>query len=100
MDSENTQPLPAEGVAETPFAQLPVEITVSVGRARISVADLLNLGPSAVLPLNRGIDEPVEVFVGDRLIARGILEELGPPNEGQIAVRMTEVAELSQGLKP
>ncbi|MBN8194801.1 FliM/FliN family flagellar motor switch protein, partial [Bacillus sp. NTK074B] len=41
---------------------------------------------------------PVELFVGDRLIARGVLEELEDDQAGQMAVRLTEVADLSNGL--
>jgi flagellar motor switch protein FliN/FliY len=52
-----------------PFTRVPVEITVSVGRARPLIKDLLDLGPEAVLPLDRRIDDPVELYLGDRLIA-------------------------------
>jgi flagellar motor switch protein FliN/FliY len=81
-----------------PFTQVPVEITVSVGRARPRVGDLLRLGRDSVLPLDRRVDDPVELYVGDRLIARGELEELDGDQAGQLAVRLTEVADLSGGL--
>ena len=77
-----------------PFAQVPIEIIVSVGRARPAVKDLLQLGRDAILPLDRRVDDPVELFIGDRLIARGELTE----NEGQLGVRLTEVASLKGGL--
>lgn len=74
-----------------PFGAVPVEITVSVGRARPTVRELLHLGRDAVLPLDRRVDDAVDLYVGDRLIARGVLEEFGPEG-GQLAVRLTEVA--------
>lgn len=80
------------------FAQVPIEIVVSVGQARPTVRDLLQLQRDSVLPLNRRIEDPVELFVGDRLIARGILEEMDGDAAGQMAVRLTEVADLSNGL--
>jgi flagellar motor switch protein FliN len=80
------------------FSQVPVQITVSVGRARPKVADLLKLGRDALLALDRKIDDPVELYIGDRLIARGELEELDGDQAGQLAVRLTEVADLSGGL--
>jgi flagellar motor switch protein FliN/FliY len=83
---------------ESPFTQVPVEITVSVGRARPKVAELLRLGPNAVLPLDRRVEDPVELYVGDKLIARGELTELEGAREGQLAVRLTEVARLRDGL--
>ena len=59
-----------------PFAQVPIEVTISVGKARPLVRDLLRLSRDAVLALDRRVDDPVELYVGDRLIARGELEEL------------------------
>lgn len=81
-----------------PFTQVPVEVTVSVGRARPKVSELLRLGPNAVLPLDKRVEDPVELYVGDRLIARGELTELEGAKEGQLAVRLTEVARLRDDL--
>ena len=74
-----------------PLRDIPVEITISVGRARPLVRDLLDLGENAVLPLDKRIDDPVDLFVGNRLIARGQLEQLPDSEHGQLAVRLTEV---------
>ena len=51
-----------------------------------------------MLTLDRRVDDPVELYVGDRLIARGELTELGGDQAGQLAVRLTEVANLRGGL--
>lgn len=85
-------------VAANPFSQVPIEIVVSVGKSRPLVRDLLRLRAESVLPLDRRVDDPVELYVGDRLIARGELEELDGDQAGQLAVRLTEVANLSDGL--
>ena len=81
-----------------PFSQVPIEITISVGKARPLVRDLLRLGRDAVLPLDRRVDDPVELYVGDRLIARGELQEVDGDQAGMLAVRLTEVANLRGGL--
>ncbi len=81
-----------------PFAQVPIEVTISVGKARPTVRDLLRLTRDAVLTLDRRVDDPVELYVGDRLIARGELTELSGDQAGQLAVRLTEVANLRGGL--
>lgn len=81
-----------------PFSQVPIEVTISVGRARPLVRDLLRMSKDAVLQLDRRVDDPVELYVGDRLIARGELTELEGDNAGQLAVRLTEVANLRGGL--
>jgi flagellar motor switch protein FliN/FliY len=77
-----------------PFANVPIEITISVGKARPLIRDLATLGENAILPLDRRIDDPVELYVGDRIIARGVLEEMEGAQRGQLAVRLTEVVEL------
>lgn len=97
MDDATQQPLEDDN-ANNPFTQVPIEITVSVGRARPVVRELLRLKPDAVLPLDKKVSDPVELYVGDRLIARGELEECEGDASGQLAVRLTEVADLKSGL--
>lgn len=92
---EGSEPRPAMRGA---FGQVPIEIVISVGRARPTVREMLQLRRDSVLALDRRLDEPVELHVGDRLIARGVLEELEGEQAGQIAVRLTEVVDLSDGL--
>ena len=87
-----------EGGAMNPFTQVPIEIVISVGKARPLVRDLLRLQCDSVLTLDRRVDDPVELYVGDRLIARGELQELDGDQSGQLAVRLTEVANLTNGL--
>jgi len=81
------------------FTSVPIEITIMVGRARPLIRELLKLDENAVLPLDRRVDDPVELYVGDRLIARGELEELEGERAGQLAVRLTEVVNLGPGLE-
>lgn len=86
-DSRNTATPAAE--PGNPFVSVPIEITVSVGKARPLVRDLMGLGQNAVLTLDKRIDDPVELYVGDRLVARGQLEELTGDQAGQLAVRLS-----------
>ena len=91
-------PTGSDGLDGHPFQSVPIEITISVGRARPSVRELLSLGENAVLLLDRRIDDPVELYIGDRLIARGELQEMEGGDAGQLAVRLTEVITLKQDL--
>ena len=77
---------------------MPIEITISVGKARPLIRELLNLKRNAVLPLDKRVDDSVDLYVGERLIARGELQELGGEHGGQLAVRLTEVVDLQSGL--
>mgnify|MGYP000719427986 FL=1 len=81
----------------TPFSNVPVEITVSVGRARPSIRELLDLGENSVLALDKTVDAPVELFIGDRLVGRGQLEETEDGASSMLAVRITEIVEPEMG---
>jgi flagellar motor switch protein FliN/FliY len=76
---------------------VPIEVVVSVGRARPMIAELVTLRRDSVLPLDSRIEDPVELYIGDRLIARGELQEMDDES-GRLAVRLTEVADLSGGV--
>ncbi|MBT3141250.1 hypothetical protein DS909_11350 [Phaeobacter gallaeciensis] len=84
--------------AASPFTSVPIEITVSVGRARPLIRELVGLGENAVLPLDKRVEDPVELYVGDQLVARGQLEEMSGDQAGQLAVRLTEISDLQNGL--
>lgn len=90
---------PSTNTKQNPFSSVPVEITISVGKARPLIRDLLALEENSVLPLDKRVEDPVELFIGDRLIARGQLEELNGEQKGNLAVRLTEVASLQEGSK-
>ncbi|KQB14538.1 FliM/FliN family flagellar motor switch protein [Rhodobacter capsulatus] len=84
--------------SSNPFSQVPIEITISVGKARPLVRDLLRMKRDSILPLDRRVEDPVELYVGDKLIARGELTEMEGESNGQLAVRLTEVVDLQNGL--
>ncbi|MQY41969.1 hypothetical protein GG681_04915 [Epibacterium sp. SM1969] len=84
--------------AGNPFVSVPVEVVVSVGKARPLIKDLVNLGENAILTLDKRVEDPVDLYVGDRLVARGQLEEMEGDQAGQLAVRLTEIADLQSGL--
>lgn len=84
--------------AQNPFASVPIEILVSVGKARPLIRELANLGENAVLPLDTRVEDPVELYVGDRLVARGRLEELAGDQGGQLAVRLTDILDIRSGI--
>lgn len=79
--------------SQSAMSRVPVEITISVGRAHPTVSELLTLKRDAILTLDRGLSDPVELYAGDRLIARGELQEMEGDPPGRLAVRLTEVAD-------
>ena len=72
-----------------PLRDLPIDLTVCIGHARPRLRDVLNLTEGSILPLDRQIDDVVDLFVGEKLIARGQLIEV---NEGaELAVQITQI---------
>jgi flagellar motor switch protein FliN/FliY len=69
------------------LADLPVRLTAVVGRADLDIGALLRLTPGSVLELDRKIGEPVDIFVNDRLVARGEIVMV----DDRLGVTMTEL---------
>jgi flagellar motor switch protein FliN/FliY len=65
---------------------LKVSLSVSVGRAEITVAELFGLKEDSVLQLDRGTREPIEIYLDSRLVGRGELVVVGD----NFGVRITE----------
>jgi len=78
------------------FLGVPVEMTISVGKAKPLISELLSLSQGAIIPLDSRIDDPVEVYIGEKLIARGELQEI-EGEEGKLGVRLTQVVDLQNG---
>lgn len=76
---------------------VPIEVIISVGKARPLLSELVGLRRDSVLTLDSKIEDPVEIMIGDRVIARGELQEIDGET-GRLGVRLTEVADLSQSL--
>ena len=66
---------------------VPVRISVVLGRARVPVASLLKLDVGSVVELDRQVGEAVEIFVNERLVARGEIVLV----ENRLGVTMTEI---------
>ena len=66
-----------------------LEATLRFGSREVLLKDILELGPGDVLELDRGVADPVDLVVGDKIIARGEVVIA----EGNFALLVTEVAE-------
>ena len=50
---------------------VPLELSVELGRTRMSIQELLSLGPGSVIELDKVAGEPLDILINDRLVARG-----------------------------
>ena len=66
---------------------VPVQVSAVLGRAKMDVGQLLKLGPGAVLELDRKVGEAIDIYVNNRLVARGEVVLV----EEKLGVTMTEI---------
>ncbi len=70
-----------------PVFDVPVNIQAVLGKTQLSVAQLLKLGAGSVLELDRKVGEAIDIFVNNRLVARGEVVLV----EERLGVTMTEI---------
>ena len=66
---------------------VPVQVSAVLGRSRMDVGELLRLGPGTVLELDRRVGEAIDIYVNNRLVARGEVVLV----EDKLGVTMTEI---------
>ncbi|PHY18406.1 flagellar motor switch protein FliN [Caulobacter sp. BP25] len=70
-----------------PVFDVPVNISAVLGRANMSVAQLLQLGQGSILELDRKVGEAIDIYVNNRLVARGEVVVV----DERLGVTMTEI---------
>ena len=70
---------------------VPVRISVVLGRTKMPVASLLKMDIGTVVELDRQVGEAIEIYVNDRLVARGEIVLV----ENKLGVTMTEIIKAS-----
>jgi flagellar motor switch protein FliN len=68
---------------------LDIELDASIrfGTREMSLTELLDVGPGTVIPLDRQVSDPVDLVIGDRVVARGEVVLV----QGKFGMRVTEV---------
>lgn len=77
-----------------PVFDVPVNIQAVLGRASMEVADLLRLAPGSVLELDRRVGEAIDIYVNNRLVARGEIVLV----DDRLGVTMTEIIKDGEGV--
>ena len=73
---------------------IPVQVSAVLGRATMQVSQLLKLGRGAVVELDRKLGEAVDIYVNNRLVARG---EVVMVDDNRLGVTMTEIVKADRG---
>ncbi len=71
---------------------VPLDLSVELGRTRMTIQDLLGLGPGSVVELDKIAGEPLDILVNGRLVARG---EAVVVND-KFGVRITDIVSPSE----
>jgi flagellar motor switch protein FliN len=103
---ENVSTSPVKGAQEGPppggsrsadslsfVMDVPVELTIELGRKTTKIGEVLRLGPGSILELSKANGEPLDVYVNNRLIARGEAVVVGE----RYGIRLTEVVVHEEG---
>ena len=72
---------------------VPVQVSAVLGRSKMEVGELLKLGPGTVLELDRRVGEAIDIYVNNRLVARGEVVLV----EEKLGVTMTEIIKADRG---
>ena len=83
---EGSQPA-GEAMGMEGLMGVPVKVSVEVGRARMTLSELVRLSPGSVVELDRDAHQPVDILVGGKLVARGEVVTIGD----KYGVRVTSV---------
>jgi flagellar motor switch protein FliN/FliY len=74
---------------------IPFELSVEIGRTRMIVNDLLQLGQGSIIELNKLAGDPLEIYINRKLIARG---EVVVVNE-KFGIRLTDIISPMERVK-
>lgn len=66
---------------------IPVNVSAVLGKAYLEVSQLMKLGPGTIVELDRKVGEAIDIFVNNRLVARGEVVVI----EDRLGVTMTEI---------
>ncbi|HTZ71676.1 MAG TPA: flagellar motor switch protein FliN [Acetobacteraceae bacterium] len=73
---------------------IPVTVIAVLGRTTMPVSQLLKLGRGAVVELDRKLGEAIDVYVNNRLVARG---EVVMVDDNRLGITMTEIVKADRG---
>lgn len=94
-DQTNFETSPG-GTANINFLlDVPLDVAVELGRTKIAVKDMLQLGPGSVIELDKLIGEPVDLLVNERLIAKGEVVVF----DENFGVRITDIINTEERIK-
>jgi flagellar motor switch protein FliN/FliY len=104
MELKNLDPAPTQAAEAEPqpmrsvrdleaVYDIPVQVSAVLGKAVMQVSQLLKLGRGAVVELDRKLGEAIDIYVNNRLVARG---EVVMVDDDRLGVTMTEIVKADR----
>ena len=93
LNADSLQPNARSADGLSFVMDVPVELTIELGRKTTRIGEVLRLGPGSILELSKANGEPLDVYVNNRLIARGEAVVVGE----RYGIRLTEVVVNEDG---
>ncbi|MDW8002882.1 MAG: flagellar motor switch protein FliN [Deltaproteobacteria bacterium] len=87
MERSGSKDQKPEGMNLDSLLDIPVEISVEIGKRRMTIGELLSLSKGSILELDKLPEDPVEIYVNDRLLGKG---EIVVSNE-RLGIRVLEI---------
>ncbi len=84
---------PASAKDLEPVYDIPVQVSAVLGKSTMEVSELLRLGRGAVVELDRKVGEAIDIYVNNRLVARGEVVVV----EDRLGITMTEIIKTDRG---
>ena len=81
--------MPGNRALQSSLMDVPVRVDVVLGEARMPLEDLMALADGEIVELEKRTNEPVDIYVSDRLMARGRLVVA----DGQLGVKLSEIVD-------
>jgi len=91
-DQMDMPSLPASPRELEAVYDIPVQVSAVLGKASMQVSQLLKLGRGAVVELDRKVGEAIDIYVNNRLVARGEVVVV----EDRLGVTMTEIVKTDR----
>jgi len=71
LDELAPRAMTGEPIGMDALLDVPVRVTVQIGRSRLTLGELVRLGPGSLIPLDREAHEPADILINGKVVARG-----------------------------
>ena len=87
LDELGASDVNGDPIGMAALLDVPVRVTVQIGRSRLTFGELVQLGPGSLIPLDREAHEPADILINGKVVARGEVVTI----DNSYGVRITSI---------